>query len=245
VGALEPEYAERRALELEEALGGQAPGTEGWSAGYRMVGGGVDLMFLHLRDTIEELTRAGEAVARSALAESLSLDHECLSIVELGLYGLTIEVARRVDPSDHEAFEAAMKAALSTESEKGHVRRRLEPRQPDDMPYVCYYPMDRRRDADRNWYALPLERRAALMRAHGSIGRQFAGRVSQIIGGSTGLADHEWAVTLFAADPLVFKEIVTAMRYDEASAEYAEFGRFFVGRRLSPGGLADLVVPEA
>lgn len=242
VGALEPAHAERRASELEAALGDRSFG--GWSSAYRMVGAGVDLMFLHLRPTMEELTRAGEGVARSSLAEALVLDHEYLSVVELGLYGLTADVASRMDPSDRDAFEAAVEEASSSERAKEHVRRRLEPRQPEDMPFVCYYPMDRRRAPGRNWYTLPLEKRAEMMRAHGSIGRRFAGRVTQIIGGSTGLADHEWAVTLFAADPLVFKEIITTMRYDEASAEYAEFGRFFVGRRLDPGALAALVAPE-
>ena len=244
-GALEPEYAERRASELEATLEPDGPDSPGWSAAYRMVGAGVDLMFLHLRPTLDELSRAGGSVSRSALAETLVLDHEYLSVVELGLYGLTVEVAGRVDAADTAAWETAIREALSSEREKVHVRRRLEPEQPDEMPWVCYYPMDRRRHPDRNWYALPLEARAAMMRAHGSIGRRFAGRISQIIGGSTGLADHEWAVTLFASDPLAFKEIITAMRYDEASAEYAEFGRFFVGRRMSPGDLAALVAREA
>jgi chlorite dismutase len=71
------------------------------------------------------------------------------------------------------------------------------------------------------------------MHAHGATGRRYAGQIAQVISGSTGLADWEWAVTLWAADPLLFKKIVTEMRYDEASAAYAEFGRFFVGRRIS------------
>lgn len=206
--------------------------SAGWSEAYRMVGGGVDLMLLHFRPTLEALTETSEAIARSCLGDILRLDHESLSVVELGLYGVTLEVASRVDPEDHEAFETALRETLDAERDKEYVRRRLEPRQPEDMPYVCYYPMDRRRDADRNWYALPIETRAELMRTHGAIGRRFAGRISQVIGGSIGLADHEWAVTLFAPDPLVFKELITAMRYDEASAEYAEFGRFHVGRKM-------------
>jgi chlorite dismutase len=78
------------------------------------------------------------------------------------------------------------------------------------------------------------------MGAHGTIGRRYAGRISQVISGSVGLSDWEWAVTLWAGDPLVFKQIVTEMRYDEASAAFAEFGRFFVGRRMTSEDIAEL-----
>ncbi|MDH3732158.1 MAG: heme-dependent peroxidase [Gemmatimonadota bacterium] len=211
--------------------------SEGWSGAYGMVGGGVDLMLLHFRPTIEEAGAAGRAFALAEAADFMDLDHDYLSIVELGLYALTVEVAGRVDPADHEAYRAALDEALEAQREKDYVRRRLNPIQPENMPYVCYYPMDKRRDKDANWYSLPIETRSELMQAHGAVGRRFAGRISQVISGSLGLADWEWAVTLWAADPLRFKEIVTEMRYDEASAEYAEFGRFFVGRRLSVDGL--------
>ncbi len=82
------------------------------------------------------------------------------------------------------------------------------------------------------------------MRAHGSVGRSFAGRIHQVISGSMGLADWEWAVTLWAADPIEFKNIITEMRYDAASADYADFGPFYVGLRATPDELMDLLPSE-
>jgi chlorite dismutase len=89
--------------------------------------------------------------------------------------------------------------------------------------------MSKRRDGADNWFALPFEDRKRLMLGHGKVGRTFAGRVTQLITGSTGLDDWEWGVTLFADDPAAIKEIVYEMRFDEASARYAEFGPFVIG----------------
>ena len=71
------------------------------------------------------------------------------------------------------------------------------------------------------------------MRKHGMIGRQYAGKVKQIITGSVGFDDWEWGVTLFADDALQFKKLVYEMRFDEVSARFGEFGEFFVGNLLS------------
>lgn len=219
-------------------------GEEGWSGAYEMVGAGGDLLLVHFRPDLDGLTRAGREVAWSDLAELLDLVHEYVSVVELGLYGLTTRVADEVNPADREAYDAALAEALDAQRELDYVKRRLYPVQPEDMPYVCYYPMDKRRTPGQNWYALGLERRAELMHAHGSVGRRYAGRIQQVISGSVGLADWEWAVTLWSADPLCFKSIITEMRYDEASAEYAEFGPFYVGKRLPPDRLGTLLPPE-
>jgi chlorite dismutase len=93
----------------------------------------------------------------------------------------------------------------------------------------CFYPMSKRRNVDQNWYTLPYDERHALMMEHGKSGRTFAGRVLQVITGSTGIDDYEWGVTLFAVNPDDLKEVVYTMRYDEASALYAEFGPFYTG----------------
>jgi len=92
--------------------------------------------------------------------------------------------------------------------------------------------MSKRRDGQDNWYMLPTEDRAKLMRSHGMIGRTYAEKVKQIISGSMGLDDWEWGVTLFAHDPLEFKKIVQEMRFDEVSARFADFGVFLVGCRV-------------
>jgi chlorite dismutase len=112
----------------------------------------------------------------------------------------------------------------------GMKRPRLFPNlPPDDKPAVCFYPMSKRRNAEQNWYLLPYERREELMQGHGRVGRTFAGRVVQLITASTGIDDWEWGVTLFAAHPDDLKDVVYTMRFDEASAHYAEFGPFITG----------------
>ena len=100
---------------------------------------------------------------------------------------------------------------------------------PEGKPAFCFYPMSKRRNVGANWYELDYDRRKELMYEHGASGRRFAGRVTQLITGSTGLDDYEWGVTLFCTHPDDVKEIVYTMRYDEASAQYGEFGPFYVG----------------
>jgi chlorite dismutase len=110
------------------------------------------------------------------------------------------------------------------------VKKRLYPELPLGMPYVCFYPMSKRREAGQNWYLLTLDERSRLMYAHGLTGRRYAGKVQQVISGAIGFDAWEWGVTLFAKDPLDFKKLVTEMRFDEVSAKYAEFGDFYVGK---------------
>jgi len=121
-----------------------------------------------------------------------------------------------------------------SEYAQGVPPERLEPRlhpklPPEGKRVICFYPMSKRRDVAGNWYMLPYGERRDLMEGHGRKGREFAGRVVQLVTGSTGLDDWEWAVTLFAADPADLKACVYEMRFDPASAIYAEFGVFVTG----------------
>jgi len=100
---------------------------------------------------------------------------------------------------------------------------------PEDKRAFCFYPMSKRREATNNWYALPYDERERLMRQHGALGREFKGRILQVVTGSTGLDDWEWGVTLFGVHIDDLKECVYTMRYDEASTLYAEFGAFYTG----------------
>jgi peroxiredoxin len=110
------------------------------------------------------------------------------------------------------------------------LRARLYPElPPEGLDTFCFYPMSKRREGHANWYATPYEQRHAMMMEHGASGRTFAGQVVQLVTGSTGLDDHEWGVTLFARSPEVVKDVVYTMRFDEGSALYGEFGRFYVG----------------
>ena len=117
-------------------------------------------------------------------------------------------------------------AGLPEETKQARLYPQLPP---EGKPAWCFYPMSKRRNPEQNWYELPFERRRELMYEHGATGRTFAGRVLQLITGSTGIDDYEWGVTLFCEHPDDLKEVVYTMRYDEASARYAEFGRFYVG----------------
>lgn len=100
---------------------------------------------------------------------------------------------------------------------------------PEGKTAWCFYPMSKRRGDTANWFTLPYDERKELMYEHGASGRKFAGRVLQVITGSAGVDDYEWGVTLFAEYPDDLKEVVYTMRFDRASAEYADFGAFYTG----------------
>jgi chlorite dismutase len=107
---------------------------------------------------------------------------------------------------------------------------RLYPQLPPEGKRAwCFYPMSKRRGEQENWFTVPYDERKELMYEHGASGRKFAGRVLQLITGSTGIDDYEWGVTLFANTPDDLKEVVYTMRFDRASAVYAEFGPFYTG----------------
>ena len=110
---------------------------------------------------------------------------------------------------------------------------RLFPAIPD-AKYLCFYPMDRKRGEQVNWYTVPFAERQRMMHEHGMIGRRYADQVKQIISGSIGMDDWEWGVDLFADDPVVFKKLIYEMRFDEVSAVYALFGQFY--HRGAPAG---------
>jgi chlorite dismutase len=119
---------------------------------------------------------------------------------------------------------------------------RQHPHQPPEgKPVFCFYPMSKRRNVEQNWFTEPFDRRKELMYEHGRSGRKFSGRVLQVITGSTGLDDYEWGVTLFCQHPDDVKDVVYTMRFDEASAVYAEFGPFYVGMLESPETVLDEV----
>lgn len=224
----------RLAGEAGEVLGDGSTAEHGWSAAFRLVGGGADWLVVHFRSTLDELADAQAAVKRSRLGRHLRLTYDYLSVTEAGLYYATSEVAREHEPRSRE-FERELAARAEEEAASDHIRTRLYPRVPEEMRYVSFYPMSKRRSVGQNWYTLPIEERNRLMREHGLTGRRYGGRVFQVITGSVGLDDWEWGVTLFARDPLEFKRIVTEMRYDEATSVYGEFGQFYTGIRVSAG----------
>lgn len=213
----------------------QQPATDGWSVTIELIGSTADVMVIRFASTLDALG-ARDREFRDGPGAALQLKSSFLSVTEAGLYHLTAELARetiaRGGKVGDEQYSEELERRVGRERENSHVRRRLYPPLPEDMPYVCFYPMSKRREPEQNWYALSLDERSRLMQAHGKTGRRYAGRVLQIITGAIGFERWEWGVTLFAADPLDFKKLVTDMRFDEASAHYAEFGDFYVGRMI-------------
>jgi hydrogen peroxide-dependent heme synthase len=182
---------------------------EGSHALYTIVGQKADFMFMFVRPTMEELNQIETEFNKSKLADFTVPAHSYVSVVELSNY-----LPAGEDPYQNPQIQA-----------------RLYPTLPKSK-YICFYPMDKRRQGNDNWYMLPMDERRSLMRSHGMIGRQYAGKVKQIISGSVGFDDYEWGVTLFSDDVLQFKKLVYEMRFDEVSARYGEFGSFFVGNIL-------------
>ncbi|MBX6396225.1 MAG: heme-dependent peroxidase, partial [Alicyclobacillaceae bacterium] len=178
---------------------------------YTIVGQKADLVMVHLRPTLQELEAVEVSFNKSRFAATTRPAYSYVSVVELSNY----TTAPGVDPTADPA-----------------VQRRLKPILPK-TEHICFYPMNKKREGRDNWYMLSMEERRNMMRSHGEIGRRYAGKVTQIITGSVGLDDWEWGVTLFADDPIVFKKLVYEMRFDEVSARFGEFGRFFVGNRLT------------
>jgi hydrogen peroxide-dependent heme synthase len=157
-----------------------------------------------------------------------------------------VAAVKATEAADHQVVTAAMlghKADLAFMALGPDWRelRRLQSRLQDaglvvadsyvslTKPAFCFYPMSRRREVQQNWYTAPYEEREAMMREHGTSGRAFAGRILQVITGSSGLDDYEWGVTLFGVHPDDLKAVVYQLRYDRASAIYADFGPFYAG----------------
>ena len=208
------------------------------SAVYSLVGHKGDVMIVHFRDSLEEVHCAELALARLEAFDYLEPAHSYLSVVELGLYDSTVKTYGQlrehgIEPHSEE-WNAAIAEVVARQS--AAMQPRLFPEIPK-AKFLCFYPMDRKRAEEKNWYQVPMAERQRMMHEHGQIGRRYADSVRQIITGSIGFDDWEWGVDLFADDPIVFKKLIYEMRFDEVSAVYALFGTFYVGLRV---GAADL-----
>ena len=215
------------------------------SAVFSHLGHKGDLMLIHFRESFAGLNQAELQLANLRLSDYLEPTSSYLSIIELGLYESTLKIYKELTDQGIEPHSEQWKAeiACKLDRHKEAMRPRLYPEIPPQR-YACFYPMDRSRGEDKNWYQLPLEERARQMNEHGLIGRRYAGEVKQIISGSIGFDDWEWGVDLFADEPLVFKKLIYEMRFDEVSAVYALFGHFYVGLRVPAVQLEKLLAGE-
>jgi chlorite dismutase len=219
--------------------------SPGQSAIFSLLGHKGDLMLVHFRNSFEDLKRAELELSQLHLFDFLEPTASYLSVIELGLYESTLKTYKALEEKGLEPHseEWNRQIADTLDRQKEAMRPRLFPEIPKHR-YLSFYPMDRRRGEEKNWYTLPLEERARQMNDHGLIGRRYAGEVRQIISGSIGFDDWEWAVDLFAEDPLVFKKLIYEMRFDEVSATYAQFGHFHIGIRCPAAAIEKLLNGE-
>src|SRR5215469_361835 len=214
--ALEASKRDRAIAEASSAYDALARREDGESALFAELGHKGDLMIVHFRRSFDELGEAERALGKLALSDFFEPTTSYVSVIEIGLYEATLALYERlfergIKPRTEE-WRTEIDAELSRQRSK--ILPRLFPRIPERR-YLCFYPMDKKRDGDDNWYRLSMSERRRLMHDHGMVGRRYAGEVTQIISGSIGFDDWEWGVDLFADDPLVFKKLVYEMRFDE------------------------------
>lgn len=195
----------------------------------------ADLGFMLLTPDLHIADQFAKQLALALGPGILSAEYSWLSMTERSEYttsdeeygaSLVKEEGLEVGSAAYDEKVAAFQARM-----KKYLKDRLEPNLPD-WPVVCFYPMSKRRHPDQNWYALGHDERKALMSGHAKVGRTYSGRIIQLITGSTGLDDMEWGVTLFSRSTSEIKAIVYEMRFDEVSAQYADFGEFFIGLQM-------------
>jgi peroxiredoxin len=224
---------DRKQMADEVAAALTVDSDEGASALVQLLGKG-DLMVIAFRRSFDELGRAQLAFSRTKLFPYLVPTTSYVSIVELGMYEMTAKIHRQLAEKGLTQDSDPYQRGFDEEMER--QRQRVLGRLFTPVPharYVCFYPMNKRRGEIQNWYSEPFARRAEMMLEHGKIGRGYAGKVTQIISGSIGYDDWEWGVDLFAPDALTFKKLIYEMRFDEASAKFAEFGPFYVGLQFA------------
>ncbi|HEY5164355.1 MAG TPA: chlorite dismutase family protein [Acidimicrobiia bacterium] len=199
---------------------------------FAALGHKADLGVMAVGPDLARLQTFEQDLARAPLVPTWSY----VSLTEQYEYAATEEDERARLASDEgvtDPDELDTRLAVWRDRIEHYREQRIHPHLPARRA-ICFYPMSKRRSGPDNWFALDFDDRKRLMAGHARVGRSYAGRVLQLITGSTGLDDWEWGVTLFADDPAALKEIVYEMRFDEVSARYAEFGPFVTGLILEP-----------
>jgi len=229
----ERERVAAHAITALHRLEREAPDAPLRSALYSQLGHKGDLILVHFRDSLEALNQVELDLAQTGLYDFFTLSHSYVSVVELGLYESSRKTYEAATAKGFEAHTPEWNAEIAASLQRGSdaMAPRLFPAVPE-AKYLCFYPMDRKRGEQVNWYTVPFAERQRMMHEHGLIGRRYGDVVKQIISGSIGMDDWEWGVDLFADDPVVFKKLIYEMRFDEVSAVYAKFGQFFISVRL-------------
>ena len=235
---VEPSEARASFVEVLDPAGPEAPARLQTS----LVGGPkADFGLMMLDPDPLRLDAVHQRLMASRLGPALEVAYSYISLTEVSEYVPSLEQfgARLVaegEAAGSPAYEAKLKAYAGRE--EAMRKQRLYPELPP-WPSTCFYPMNKKRKTGENWFTLDYDERYRLMAEHGRTGMTFAGRVTQLITVSVGLDDWEWGVTLWARNPEFLKEIVYKMRFDEASARYAEFGPFYTSYVSSPEAILD------
>jgi chlorite dismutase len=177
-----------------------------------------------------------QAIRASKLGTVLVPSWSFVSITEVSEYVPTVEqYSERLRRDGATEDDPAYRAKLAAYEKRLPMmnQQRLYPDFPP-LPVFCFYPMNKARHPLANWYDEPFSVRSDLMAEHATSGIKFAGRVSQLITSSTGFDDWEWGVSLWSRTPEDIKNIVYTMRFDRASARYAEFGPFYISYVTPP-----------
>ena len=187
------------------------------------------------------IDRVHQRLMSGPLGVALTPTYSFVSVTEVSEYVPSVEqygkrLVEEGEQPDSPSYKAKLKAYENRETMMR--RQRLTPDLPP-WPSTCFYPMNKKRDVGENWFLLPFPDRNRLMADHGRTGMTFGGKVTQLITVGLGFDDWEWGVTLWARNPDFLKEIVYRMRFDEASARYAEFGPFYVSYVTTPAGVLD------
>lgn len=201
-----------------------------------VMGHKADLAVLAMDENPLVLDNLKHAIRDSQLGSLFELVYSYVSITEISEYVPTLEqYGDRLKAEGNDPASPAFAAKLKMYEDREVIMRkqRLFPDFPD-WPVLCFYPMNKARHPHANWYTLPYSQRMEMMTEHGKSGMKFGGRVMQVITASTGLDDWEWGVTLWGKEPAYIKEIVYTMRFDEASANYGEFGPFYLSYIMTP-----------
>lgn len=218
------------------------PGTQ--LLPFSVVSPKADLGFMLLTPDLQVADRCSKMLGEGLGAGMLTAVFSWLSMTERSEYTTSEEeyaAELKQEGLEPGTQEFITKITEFQERMEKYMRRRVLPELPEagEWPVFCFYPMSKRRMHQLNWYALHFEDRKRLMGGHAKIGRTYAGRVLQLITGSTGLDDMEWGVTLFAKTTSEIKAIVYEMRFDIVSSHYAEFGEFFIGIRMGCNDLCN------
>ena len=217
---------------LAKAIDPKEPAAPDQIQGFALVGHKADFGVVLAGSDLWKLHDVQRAIESSPLAPALERTYSFYSITEVSEYVPDVEaygkILRDREGMDPESSHYRTKVKQYEARLGAMNKQRTYPEFPD-WPVICFYPMSKSRLDGQNWYMLPFAERNEMMADHGKSGMKFAGKVTQVITASTGLDDWEWGVTLWAKNPSYLKDIVYAMRFDRASAQYAEFGPFYPG----------------